>query len=48
MLLDISLDQFFPNQQIDKSTQRRQLDSLLDDISNKGLRIISATTKEIT
>ncbi len=39
-LLDVSVDQFFfPNQEIDKSTQRRQLDSLLDDISDKGLRI---------
>ncbi|WP_291578354.1 hypothetical protein [Clostridium sp. UBA6640] len=36
MLLDLSVDQFFfPNQEIDKSTQRRQLDSLLDDISDK-------------
>ena len=46
--LDVSVDQFFfPNKQTDKSTQRRQLDSLLDDINDKGLRIIIATAKEV-
>ena len=43
-LLDVSVDQyFFPNKQTDKSTQRRQL----DNISDKGLRIVTATAKEI-
>ena len=47
-LLDVSVDQFFfPNKETDKSTQRRQLESLLDDISDKGLRIVTVTAKEI-
>ena len=47
-LLDVSVDQFFfPNKKIDISTQRRQLDSLLNDISDKGLQIVTATAKEI-
>ena len=47
-LLDVSVDQFFfPNKIADKSTQRRQLDSLLDDISDKGLRIVTATAREV-
>ncbi len=47
-LLDVSVDQFFfPNKETDKSTQRRQLESLLDDMTDKGLRIVTATAKEI-
>lgn len=47
-LLDVSVDQFFfPNKKTDKSTQRRQLESLLDDMSDKGLRIVTATAKEV-
>lgn len=47
-LLHVSVDQFFfPNKETDKSTQRRQLESLLDDISDKGLRIVTATAKEV-
>lgn len=47
-LLDVSVDQFFfPNNETDKSTQRRQLESLLDDISDNGLRIVTATAKEV-
>ena len=47
-LLDVSVDQFFfPNKETDKSTQRRQLESLLDDISDKGLQIVTATAKEV-
>lgn len=47
-LLDVSVDQFFfPNKETDKSTQRRRLESLLDDMSDKGLRIVTATAKEI-
>lgn len=47
-LLDVSVDQFFfPNKETDKSTQRRQLESLLDDMSDKELRIVTATAKEI-
>ena len=44
----ISVDQFFfPDKTADKSTQRRQLDSLLDSISDKGLRVVTAAAKEI-
>ena len=38
---------FFPGKSVDKSTQRRQLDTLLDGISDKGLRIVTATAKEV-
>ena len=45
----ISVDQFFfPSDNAEKSTQRRQLDTLLDSMSDKGLRIVAATAKEIT
>ena len=45
---DISVDEFFfPNKSADKSTQRRQLDAMLDSMSEKGLRIVGATAKEI-
>jgi len=44
----ISVDQFFfPDKTADKSTQRRQLDNLLDNMSDKGLRVITATAKEL-
>jgi len=47
-LLDISVDQFvFPEKNAATTTQRRQLNSLLDCIDEKGLRIITATAKEI-
>ena len=40
----ISVDQFFfPNDNAEKSTQRRQLDTLLDSMSDNGLRIVAAT-----
>lgn len=46
--LDVSVDQFFfPNEEAEKSTGRRQLDSLLDSISDKGLRIVTATAREV-
>ena len=45
---NISVDQFFfPGKAVDKSTQRRQLDTLLDGMSDKGLRIVTATAKEV-
>lgn len=45
----ISVDQFFfPNSNAEKSTQRRQLDALLDSMSDKGIRVITATAKEIS
>lgn len=44
----ISVDQFFfPDKEMDKSTQRRQLDPLLDSMSDQGLRIVTAAAKEI-
>ncbi len=47
-LLDVSVDQFFfPDKGTDKSTQRRQLDALLDAMSDTGIRIVTATAKEI-
>lgn len=43
----MSVDQFFfPNKEVDKST-RRQLESLLDEIDNKDLTIMTATAKAI-
>ena len=46
--LDMSVDQFFFLEKvIAKTTQRRQLDTLLDNISENGLRIITAVAKEI-
>ena len=45
---DISVDEFFfPDKSADKTTQRRQLDAMLDNMSEKGLRVVSATAKEI-
>ena len=45
---DISVDQFFfQDKTAEKSTQRRQLDTLLDSMSDKGIRIVTATAKEI-
>ena len=45
----ISVDQFFfPNSNAEKSTQRRQLDALLDSMSDKGIRVVTATAKEIS
>ena len=45
----ISVDQFFfPNSDAAKSTNRRQLDALLDGMSDKGIRIVTATAREIT
>lgn len=45
---DISVDHFFfPDKTDGKSTQRRQLDALLDNMSESGLRIVAATAKEI-
>ena len=44
----ISVDQFFfPNSNAEKSTGRRQLDALLDNMSDAGLRIVAATAKEV-
>ena len=44
---NISVDQFLLEQPIGKNTQRRQLDALLDGMSEMGLQIVAATAKEI-
>lgn len=38
---------FFPDKSAEKDTQRRQLDTLLDSMSEKGIRVVTATAKEI-
>ena len=46
--LEVSVDQFFfPNEQMNKSTQRRQLDSLIDNMDSRDLTIMTATAKGI-
>ena len=44
---NISVDQFLLDTPTEKNTQRRQLDALLDDMSDTGIRIVTATAKEI-
>ena len=47
-LLDVSVDQFFfPEREQEKSTRRRQLDTLLDDLSEGGLHIVTETAKAV-
>jgi len=47
-LLDVSVDQFFfPDKVANKSSQRKQLDSLLDEMDGKDLVIMTATAKGI-
>ncbi len=44
----ISVDQFFfPNKDAKKSTQRRQLDALLDKMSEDGIGIVTAAAQKI-
>ena len=42
-----SVDQFLLERPAEKNTQRRQLDALLDDMSDVGIQIVTATAKEI-
>ena len=45
---DISVDEFFfPDKSADRSTQRRQLDAMLDSMSDTGIHIITETAKAI-
>ena len=44
---DISVDQLLLEKPDTNDTQRRQLDTLLDTMSDKGIRIVTATAKEI-
>ncbi len=47
-ILDVSVDQFFfPNKETEKTTQRRQLESLLDEMNDRDLTIMTATAKGI-
>ena len=45
---NISVDQFLLDTPVGKDTTRRQLDALLDDMSDNGIRIVTATAKEIS
>ena len=46
--LAVSVDQFFfPEREQEKSTRRRQLDTMLDTMSETDLKIMSATAKGI-
>ncbi len=40
---NISVAQFLMEQPAGKNTKRRQLDALLDDMSDTGIRIVTAT-----
>ena len=44
----MSVDQFLLDTPAGKDTKRRQLDALLDDMSDNGIRIVTATAKEIS
>ena len=43
---NISVDQFLLDTPVGKDTKRRQLDALLDDMSDNGIRIVTATAKK--
>lgn len=45
---NISVDQFLLDTPTQKDTKRRPLDALLDDMSDNGIRIVTATAKEIS
>lgn len=46
--MEVSVDQFFfPNAEVDKSTQRRQLDTMLDEMGSKELTIMTTTARGI-
>ena len=47
LINQVSVDQFLLEKPDTKNTQRRQLDTLLDTMSDKGIRIVTATAKEI-
>jgi len=47
-IFDISVDEFFyPDSAPDRSTNRRQLDTVLDSLDDKDLLILEATAKGI-
>lgn len=45
---NISVDQFLLDTLAGKDTKRWQLDALLDDMSDNGIRIVTAAAKEIS
>jgi len=45
---NISVDQFLLDTPVGKDTKRRQIVALLDDMSDNGIRIVTATAKEIS
>jgi transcriptional regulator with XRE-family HTH domain len=48
-MFDISVDQYLlPEKPVKRSTRRRQLDALLDSLSEKDLIILEATARGIT
>jgi len=47
-LFDISVDEyFFPDKSRSKTTQRRQLESILDGLDDNDLNVVTATAKAI-
>ena len=47
-LFELSVDQYFhPDRQPEKSTQRRQLEALLDELDDPDLMVVSGTVKGI-
>jgi hypothetical protein len=47
-MFDISVDEYlFPDKPVEKSTRRRQLESLLDSCEKTDLKILEATAKAI-
>lgn len=42
---NISVDQFLLDTPVEKGTNRRQLDALLDDMSDTGIRIVTGSGK---
>lgn len=47
-MFDVSVDQYiFPSKKAEKSSARRRLDALLDNMSDTGIHIITATAKAI-
>jgi hypothetical protein len=48
-MFNLSVDQFFyPDAKPNKSTQRKQLDSILDDLDDTDLIIVESTANGIT
>mgnify|MGYP000884845645 CR=1 FL=1 len=47
-MFDISVDQYiFPEKKSNKSTRRRQIDSLLDTLDDRELSVIEATANSL-